>query len=337
VYILLAIFLSFAALLVFNLAATATIAVVWKMLAARANDWSANRRTKVIFALRVFPLAGALIFVAAFLLPAYFLFEPYNAKETITYKLALPALVSAAGAVLALLRVAGKLWKTRRLIKGWRAGAEPVKIADLDVPVYRISHEFPLIAVVGVFSPTIFVARQIFDALGEAEFRAAVAHELGHIRARDNLRRMILGVCQDSLFVIAPFNRRLDRLWAETAEAAADEFAARTGAAEEDGAKTALNLAAALVKIARLAPSNARPATLAGASLLTEQTDDVTGRVRRLLRLSEGEFSRVKNFWSENSSKFYLVALPSVGLLAANRDFLQKIHHATESVVHILQ
>ncbi len=329
-YILLAIFLCFAALLVFNLAASAAAVVFWRAISARAKNWSAGQQAKIIFALRVFPLVGALIFVLAFLLPAYLLFEPYDAKEVITYKLALPALLSAIGAALAFLRVGGKLWKTRRLVAEWLARAEQITVADIKIPVYCIQHDFPLIAVVGVFSPKIFVARQIFDTLDEAEFRAAIAHEYGHLIAYDNFKRLILGVCRD--LIILPFGRRLDRLWATTAEAAADEYAVQIG-----GSQTALNLAQAIVKIARIAPENARPAMFPGASLLTEQVGDVAWRVRHLVWLSESDFYRVKNFWSENSSKFYLAAIPGIGMFAVNRDFLQSVHGVMESVVHILQ
>ncbi len=329
-YILLAIFLCFAALFAFNWLASAAAVVLWRMISPRAKNWSAIQRAKIIFAFRVFPIIGALIFVLAFLLPAFLLFEPYNTKEVVTYKLALPALLSVFGILLAAFRVGGKLWKTRRLIAGWLVRAEKISVSNVEIPVYCIQHEFPLIAVVGVFSPKIFVARQIFDSLDAAEFRAAIAHEYGHLIAYDNLKRIILGVCRDLLVV--PFGRRFDRLWSETAESAADEYAVRNG-----GNETAINLAAAIVKIARIAPMNATPTTLAGASLLTEQTGDVTWRVRHLLWLSEIELSRVKNFWARHSSKIYLACVPAVGLLAVNRDFLQNVHFALEKVVHILQ
>lgn len=329
-YILLAISLCLAALFAFNWLASAAAVVFWRVISARAKNWSAIQRAKIIFGFRVFPVIGALIFVFAFLLPGYLLFEPYNTKEVVTYKLALPALLSVIGIALAFLRVGGKLWKTRRVVSVWLARAEKISVPNVAIPVYCIEHEFPLIAVVGVFDPKIFVARQIFDSLSAEEFRAAIAHECGHLIAYDNFKRVILGVCRDLLVI--PFGRRFDRLWSETAEAAADEYAVRNGSTE-----TAINLATAIVKIARIAPLNATPRTLAGASLLTEQTGDVSWRVRQLLWLSEIELSRVRNFWSEHSSKIYFACVPAVGFFAVNRDFLQKFHGVVENVVHILQ
>lgn len=329
-YFLLAISLCFAALLVFNWVATAAMLGAWRVIEPRTKNWSANRRVKLIFALRVLPTIGAFLFVSAFLLPAYFLFEPYNTKEVVTYKLALPALISAFGALLAFSRVGVKLWRTRRLVADWLSSAERVSVADTETPLFCIEYEFPLIAVVGVLRPKMFIARSVFNSLSEDEFRAAIAHEHGHLVMRDNLKRVVLGVCRDLLVV--PINRQFDRLWSETAEAAADEYAVKNG-----DQKTALNLAAAIVKIARIAPLNLKPATLSGASLLTEQTGDLTWRVRNLLWLSEIEFPRVKDFWSGYAPKIYAVGLLLIGLCALNRGFLQNIHIAMEQIVHILQ
>lgn len=331
VYIWLAIFLSFAALFVLNLAASAAGVGFWyALLAPSAEKWSAKRRADIIFALRFFPFLGSLIFVLAFLLPAYLLFEPYNTKEVITFKLAVPAFISAVGTAFAVYRVGGSWWKTRRLVADWLADAELIRVADAEIPVYCIRHPFPLIAVVGVFSPKMFVARQIFDSLDEKEFRAAIAHECAHLIAHDNFKRLVLGICRDSL--VLPFARKLDGLWAKIAESAADEYAVRTG-----DATTALDLAAAILKISRITPENAQPTMLASASMLTEQTGDVAWRVRRLLWLSEikflrGDFSRFGFL-----SRICFLSLSLIGLLVINNQFLEKIYGILENVVHILQ
>src|SRR5919202_1119057 len=106
---------------------------------------------------------------------------------------------------------------------------------------------------VGTLRPRLFIAQQLFAALTEAELRAALAHECGHLATRDNLKRAVLRACRDVLTIV-PAGRTLDRAWDESTEAAADEHAARDG-----GAAAALDLAAALVKIARLAPPGMRP------------------------------------------------------------------------------
>lgn len=330
-YITLAIFLSFAALFVLNLAASAAGIGVWyALLAPLADKWSAKRRADVIFALRFTPLLGALVFVSAFLLPAYLLYEPYNTNEIITLKLAVPAFISAVGTAFAAFRIGGSWWKTRRLTADWLVGAEAVQVGDVRVPVYRINHSFPLIAVVGVFSPKIFIARQIFDSLDVREFRAALAHECGHLVARDNFKRVLLGICRDLL--VFPFTRKLDDQWAKIAESAADEYAVRRG-----DAATALDLAAAIVKISRIMPETAQPTMLAGTSMLTEQTGDVTWRVRRLVRLSEVSF--FQNSFSQLGflPRISLFCLPVIGLIIIIHQFLENVYGMLERAVHFLQ
>lgn len=122
------------------------------------------------------------------MLPAYLLFEPRVSGEVISFKLASLASISAIGTAAAFYRVFGTWWKTRRLVSNWLANAEPVKIAAVKIPVYRINHQFPVIAVVGAFRPRMFIARQVFDSLNEEEFRAAIAHEYGHLAALDNFK-----------------------------------------------------------------------------------------------------------------------------------------------------
>ncbi len=53
-----------------------------------------------------------------------------------------------------------------------------------------------MIAVVGAFRPKMFIAEQIFLSLDKQELAAAVAHECGHLAARDNLKRLILKISQ---------------------------------------------------------------------------------------------------------------------------------------------
>ena len=81
--------------------------------------------------------------------------------------------------------------------------------------------------------------------------------------------------------MIVPVGSRLDREWAESAESAADEFAAR------EGSKGALDLASALIKISRIVPTQGHAAMPLATFLLGSKTGDIASRVRALLRLSE--------------------------------------------------
>jgi beta-lactamase regulating signal transducer with metallopeptidase domain len=158
-----------------------------------------------------------------------------------------------------------------------------ISIPGVSIPAYRIEHQFPVIAIVGVLRPKLFIGSQIFNSLTPEEISAAVEHETGHLVARDNLKRGLLRACRDAM-VIIPCGRTLDRAWAEASEEAADEHAARHGRA------VALDLASALVKISRMVPVGARPSMPAGAFLVGD--DDSRGvkmRVRHLIQIASGD------------------------------------------------
>ncbi len=331
-YFALGICITLALLLLLNLAASLAASLVWLIVRRFAHKLPAQTRARLIFALRIFPLMSALLFIFGFLLPSYILFEPAVSDEIVSLKLAALALLSAIGVGFAVRRVFGTWWRTSRLIKEWTRRGTPLSAENIKLPVVRIYHPFPVIAVVGIFRPRMFIADQIFDLLDDEELEAAIVHEFGHLAARDNFKRAFLRVCRD--FIIFPIGNSFDRLWAETAEAAADEYALSIG-----GNRTALNLAAALVKIARIVPENSKPAMPLGAFLVDEETADVSRRVRQLVRLTENrnDFARQNlNFSFLLWSAVVLFLLPILWL-ATNPDFLAEVHKTTEIIVAVLQ
>lgn len=334
-YQLLGICLALAALLVVNACASFIAALVWRAASHRAQTWRASTRARVLFALRTWPAVCALVCVGALLFPAYFLYEPRASTEVVTTKLALLATLSALGLVLAARRGLGAWYATRRLCADWLRHAEPVCLQNVSVPVYRIKHHFPVIAVVGAFRPRLFIATQVSGALDADELQAALRHESGHLTARDNLKRTLVRLCSDALSII-PAGRSLDRAWAENAEAAADEYVVQTS-----GAKGALDLASALLKIARMVPRDARPTMPAGAFLIGENVDGVAWRVRRLTELAieekEGSEHDIASmlpaaaFWCGGG----IVALAL--LIVADSQSLMALHHFIERIVAALQ
>ncbi len=330
-YFLLITSLILALLLVLNAAISISASVLWRFAAKQTRDWTAQNRARFIFALRVFPFASALVFALAFLLPAYLLFEPHSSNETVGFKLAFLSIVSATGVGFAFYKVFRTRRATRNLVADWMKYAEPIRVEGVSIPVYKIKHSFPVIAVVGAFRPRMFVAGQIFESLNDAEFQAAARHEAGHLVARDNLKRTIMRTCRDLL--IFPFGQKLDRAWAENIEAGADEYAAQNG-----GKQTALNLASALIKIARIIPDGAKPSMPAGAFLIEAPTAEIAFRVLKLLQMSDG-----KTIFQTARSSNFLFGLYSVSalfvltLLATNQNFLQEVHDILEAIVAFLQ
>ncbi len=278
---LLGICLTLAALLTLNALASLLTSALWRIVRGHAVDWSAATRAQLLFAMRVFPPIIAIVCVSALLLPAYITHEPRHKVEPVSLKLGALAAISAGGLLLALWRGAMAWVATRRLVNDWLRSAEPVRFDEIPIPAYRLRHRFPVIAIVGAFRPKLFIADQLFQSLTREEMAAAIAHERGHLAARDNLKRALLRACRDALAIV-PSGGRLDRAWAEASEEAADEFAAR------GGSYVALDLASTLVKIARLAPEGVKPSIPAGALLIggSESANGIAQRVQRLAQLA---------------------------------------------------
>jgi len=332
-YLLLGTCLALSALLALNAFASVLAELAWRAVAPRVAHRSAAVRARLLFALRVSPPALAAALVFALLLPAYLLYEPHDTGERVGAKLLLLAAVSAAGVLLACWRVARTWLATRRLVGDWMRHAEPFTAEGASVPAYRIRHRFPVIAVIGVLRPRLFIATQIFDALTPGELASALAHERGHVEARDNLKRAVLQAGQDALLVLAPLGRSLRREWQRESELAADEFAASAGPA------AALDLASTIVKISRLIPAGATPTLPAGAHLLGEADDGLSQRVRALLRLaSSPEHARASK--SLRARRPLLVALGlclcAAAPLLAHPEVLKATHDAIERIVEHL-
>lgn len=332
-YELLGISLALSGLLTFNAVASLLAAALWRAVHARAAAWSAVTRSQVLFALRVFPGVTAIICVATLLIPAYIAHEPRNMTEELSFKLVLLAGFSAAGLLLAAWRGAAAWMATRSLIRNWLQNSEPINLPQATVPAYLLRHQFPVIAVVGTFRPRLFIASHLLNSLNSEELAAAIAHECGHLAARDNLKRALLRACRDALTIV-PCGRLLDREWVAASEAAADEFAAR------NGSDAALDLASALVKIARLVPPGAYPVMPASALLIGEEVGGIANRVKLLAQLATDK--RQNN--DELSSAIPASLWVSIGalvatalLIASNSQSLIAIHRMIEAAVSTLQ
>lgn len=325
--------LALAALLALNACASLLISALWRALRGRAERWTAAARARVIFGLRVFPAIIAIVCVGALLAPAYIAHEPRRGVEPVSLKLAVLAAISATGLSLATWRGVAAWLATRRLIKDWMRCAEPINLDRMPIPAYRLCHPFPVIAIVGVIRPKLFIAERLLQSLTQEELSAALSHERGHLVSSDNLKRAALRACRDAL-AIAPSGGALDRAWAEASEAAADEYAAR------EGGGVALDLASALVKIARLIPAGVKTAIPAGALLIGDDEGGVARRVRRLTQLAMlddaaiGQRTRDSRVWPWAC---FVAILASVIFLATAPSTLLAVHNVIEIAVSKLQ
>ena len=331
---LLGLSLLLAALLTFNSVATLIIAGLWRVVGRATNGWTAASRARLLFSLRILPTLLAFLTVALLLVPSYLAYEPRHAAESVSLKLGLLAFLSAAGIAVSIYRGIATNRATANLTSDWLRRGKPIQIPGIEIESYEIHHRFPLIGIVGFLRPRLFIASQVLELLTTEEIAAAVAHENGHLTARDNLKRGLLQACRDALLII-PSGRLLDKSWSEASEEAADENAA------QQGNTVALDLASALVKIARIIPLGARPTMPAGVFLLgDEETKGIKSRVRRLVALATTERRAGSRYDFLTSLGIWAplgILLGAFVIAAANPYLLSRVHYLIEHVVFALR
>jgi len=279
---------------------------------------------RAILLLRSLPAAVSLLFVSALFLPAFILLEPRETGERVTPSLLLlasgGALVLVAGPIRALLASLA----TRRLVREWERSARPLALPGLAIPAWVVEESFPLVTVVGVFRPRLYIARQVLEGCSPAELAAIVSHEIAHVANRDNWKRLLLRSFPDWLS-LTPLASRLESAWSQAAEEAADDQASRRGAS--------LDLAGALIKVARWA----RPPhpELVPASALY-RGEGVARRVGRLLQPpGPSPTSRAARSIPRLAIGLGLLA---TGLgIGIRFGLLESMHQLTETVVRLLQ
>ena len=332
-YELLGITLVLAMLLTVNALATAIATALWHVFKRPLLRCSARTRAELLFVMRIGPPVIAIVWVAAFMIPSYLAHEPYSTNEFVSKKLGTLAAISAIGVACAFWRGMRSWLATRSLVKKWLTNATPFELKNLDVRAFRLKHAFPIVAVVGTFRPRLFIAEHVLETLSDEELAAAIAHEYGHMAAKDNLKRAMLRTSKAALLII-PCGRSLDRAWGEASESAADEHAAQQSSA------VALNLASALVRVARLIPAEPSPVMPSSTFLVGgEETRGVKARVRRLVELSATDPRMLASSapWFRFTPWVFMLTIVVIGLTIESRpEVLASVHTFIEQVVAFL-
>jgi len=332
-YTFLGITLVLALLLTINATATMLSAGFGRLFKPLLWKCSARTRAEILFVMRIGPPVLAIIAIVAFMIPSYVAYEPHATDESVSWKLGTLAALSAVGVSLAIWRGLRSWLATRSLLRDWLAASTRIELDATNVPTYILDHSFPIIAVVGAFRPRLFIANHVFESLSEEELAAAITHEYGHLAARDNFKRSVMRVSRAALLLI-PCGRSLDRAWSDASESAADEYAA------QKSSLVALNLASALVRIARMIPKGQQQNMPAAVSaFLNEDTPGVKVRVRRLVELAATDPRLlVSNASIVRFTPWFVLALTvAVGIAIGSRpQVLAGVHHLVEQVVVVL-
>ena len=334
-YTFLGITLVLALLLTINATATLLAAGFGRVFRPLLRKCSARTRAEILFVMRIGPPVLALVAIAAFMIPSYIAYEPHATEEFVSWKLGALATISAIGVALAFWRGLRTWTATRSLLKNWLASSTPITLDAINVPTFVLRHSFPLIAVVGALRPKLFIADHVLASLSKEELAAAIAHEYGHLAAGDNFKRSVMRISRAALLII-PCGRSLDRAWSEASESAADEYAA------QKSSLVALNLASALVRIARMIPPGQRqilPAAVSGFLAVNEDAPGVKMRVKRLVELAAID----PQLLSSNASIvrfvpwFVLTVVVVLSVTIESRpQVLAAVHNFVEHVVAVL-
>jgi hypothetical protein len=219
------------------------------------------------------------------------------------------------------------LWKlvttlraTERLVRVWSRHAEAVSLDGVDCPVYRVETAAPIVALAGARNPRLFIASSVLDGCEPDLVAAMAAHEVGHWRSADNVKRLMLEGAADPLRLFAA-GRRMFEEWESATEESADDDAIASGARPED-------LAASLVRVARLASHASVPEAAGAAAFYRGEAFE-----RRVRRLVAAPSRLARSASSLGRAGGLLLLLAASAWLAATPGLLEPLHQVFELIV----
>jgi Zn-dependent protease with chaperone function len=291
------------------------VCLAWRSVWLRIHRRPIHRIADLLFALRMLPLATAAIITAAFTVPSFVLLEPRAIEEPLG---GIPLVLGIFGAGLGILGIVNASMAVRRAsrtVSTWTSAAQPVE-SSAPVPVLRIAQVVPAMTVTGIVRPKVLLSGVAEFLLTANELRTALNHEIAHVRRRDNLKKLLLRL------VAFPGMSGLESAWLEATEMAADDAAV-------SNAGEALDLAAALIKLSRLAQVEA-PVGLT-AALVSSPGAVMNARVNRLIGWSDTRPAPPQRFfpWYGLSAAVAAVAVFAV----TYSELLVHVHTATEWLV----
>ena len=275
---------------------------------------STARRTWIFLGIRLFPACLSLFFVGAMFLPAQWALEPRDAVEPLGF--ALYAL-AAAGAGL-LLRSAWRAIAVARASYGVGAASRLYRRGTLNTYVVDSLRG---VSLAGIVRPRILIGRTVKSLLSRAELEVAVAHEVAHRDAFDNLARWCM-FCAPDFLTGSAIAARLEHEWHVAAESRAD---ARAICGDH---RRAVHLASALIKVARLSAMPSQRVSVPSWSTLND-SELLEWRVHRLLSGTLPPPHALPRFG-------FITVILGVSVLIVAPVVAGPIHRLTEAVIWLL-
>jgi Zn-dependent protease with chaperone function len=321
-------------LAVFLCLAVLFIVMAGTSLVSAAALWAATRssrllapisRANLLFALRVLPLFLAVLFTVGFALPAFLRFEPRSSGEAMSWHLPVLAALGAVALSAIVVRALTVLRATSRAQRQWLANARLMKLEGVPLPIYCMDAPSPLLAVTGIFRPRIFVARAVAEVLSSKELSAAIAHEMAHVTALDNLKQFVLKISRPPRWL--KIFSKSDAVWLNASEMAADEGALAKGA-------SSLELSSALVKVGRMSRQVSVNSLVAASHLLPVTAESsLAMRVTHLQDLLENDRQPIAR--RSTGGAFWIGSFAAVALayLVCMNAILPWMHEALEFLV----
>jgi Zn-dependent protease with chaperone function len=316
--------LALSAFLAIDVLASVVAALLWRAAQGDLERVSPHVRAGGLLLLRVFPATAAAIIVLGVVLPAFWRFEPRETSEMVGESLVVLALAASGVIAMALCRGWRASRATARVVHGWLRHARPVAFPGVHIRAYSIDAEFPVVSVVGILRPRLFISERVLRECTPEELHAMTRHECGHLASRDNLKRLVLRACPTPL-LLTRVACELERYWHEACEEAADDYAARASV------PSALALANALLRVARMAPAG-RATILPALSLYDGGSFE--RRIRRLIAAGPRDGSRPA--WLLAARGLALVAPILALAVLLDGNLLHAVHQVIEAVVETL-
>lgn len=238
----------------------------WRLIARWSGRLAPSRAADVLFALRMFPLAASVLITLLYAAPSFLILEPAEVEESLGSGLVVLGCGCLAWLVLTFARSFRAQQRAARLLFDWTQQAKPIE-QNCVVSVLQVSSEAPVLAVAGLFTPSVLISKSTSAMLSQPELQIALKHEVAHVRRWDNLKKLLF------LCGTFPAMGPLESAWSELSEMAADD-AAVTNSSE------ALDLASALIKVSRFA--SVQPVSPLTTSLLAPSAGLLSARVERL-------------------------------------------------------